>query len=174
MTKLDKGLVQVYTGNGKGKTTAAFGLALRASGSGLSTCIYQFAKGAPSGEIAAIRKLSNVKVMRSGSCRLIRGKPSATDKTAARVQLKRAAKGLISGKYDVVILDEVNVAMGLGLVSQEDVLELIRKRPDSVEIVLTGRNCPVAIIKKADLVTEMKDVRHPYKKGISARRGIEY
>jgi cob(I)alamin adenosyltransferase len=174
MGKLCAGFVHVYTGNGKGKTTAALGLALRASGSGLKVFVQQFAKAKDCGELKALARLRNIKVSQCGNVSFIIGKPKITDIQCARRGLELAVESILSGKYDLVILDEINVAMNLGLIDSSEVKELIAAKPACVELVLTGRGCPVSIKKIADLVTEMREVRHPYKKGIAARQGIEY
>jgi len=174
MVQHKMGEVQVYTGNGKGKTTAAFGLALRASGAGFRTSIHQFIKNKGSGEVIAVKNIKNIVVRCGGASGLIMGKPKASDRKAAKACLERARKDMVSGKFDIVVLDEVNVALKLGLVDKKEMLEIIDCRPRGVELVLTGRYCPSCIMRKADLVTEMKELRHPYKKGIPARKGIEY
>jgi cob(I)alamin adenosyltransferase len=172
-TRMKKGLVQVYTGDGKGKTTAAFGLALRAAGSGLRISIHQFMKDGASGEVAALKAIQNIVIKCAGGS-LIKGKPTGRDKKLAEACLERAHKDICSGRFDLVILDEINVALKLGLVASGDVLEIIDGKPPHVEIVLTGRYCPQCIVKKADLVSEMREIRHPYRKGLLARKGIEY
>lgn len=176
MPKLEKGLVQVYTGNGKGKTSSAFGLALRAAGRGLKVYIVQFIKGGfDYGELYVIDKLPNVTLKAFGRGRFVTEKPAGKeDVELAEQALALAEKVVRSGDYDVVVLDEVNVALRLKLVSLERVLELVRSKPSHVELVLTGRDAPKEIVEAADLVTEMKEVKHPYKKGFPARKGIEY
>ena len=171
---LKKGYVHVYTGNGKGKTTAALGLALRASGAGLKVYIQQFAKNKESGEIKALHRIYNIKVSQCGSGPFIIGKPAIADIECAIKGFEEAKKNILSGKYDLVILDEINIAVKIGLLETEDVIDIIRKKPRNVELVLTGRGCPSSIIKMADLVTEMREVKHPYRRGIVGRRGIEY
>ena len=174
MGVLRKGYVQVYTGNGKGKTTAAFGLALRASGAGLKVYIQQFVKKKDSGEITALRNIDNIVVGRCGRGPFIIGKAQAADIKLANAGLAKAKKKILSGKYDLVILDEINIALKLGLVKCDEVLDIIKCRSASVELVLTGRNCPKKIKNAADLITDMREVRHPYRSGVIARRGIEY
>ena len=172
--RLKKGLVHIYTGNGKGKTTAAFGLALRASGAGCKVYICQFVKGKVYNEIKALRKIKNIKVEQFGTGCFIRKKPSQKDAEWARKGLLNAEKNIQSGKYDVVMLDEINIALYFGLITAKEVLAVIDRKPGRVELVLTGRYAPQALIKRADLVTEMREVKHPYQKGIKARPGIEY
>jgi cob(I)alamin adenosyltransferase len=176
MPRLEKGLVQVYTGSGKGKTTAAFGLALRAVGRGLRVHVIQFIKGGfDYGEMYVIDKLPGVKLKAYGRGRFVAEKePDQVDVELAEEALATAEKVVKGGKFDIVILDEVNVALGLKLIKTEKVLELIRNKPSQVELVLTGRNAPSEIVQAADLVTEMVEVKHPYKRGFHARKGIEY
>lgn len=172
--KLKKGLVQIYTGNGKGKTTAALGLALRAVGAGLKVYIGQFIKSKAYSEIKTIKKIKNIKIEQYGRGCFIKGKPKKIDIEYAQKGLSEAEKNIVSGKYDVVILDEANIALDLGLIQIKDVFNLIKHKPVSVELVLTGRYCPRKLLKYAALVTEMKDIKHPYKKNVKARLGIEY
>ncbi len=174
--KLDKGLVQVYTGNGKGKTTAALGLALRAVGRELMVCVIQFMKGGgPYGEQMAAEKLAPyltiIQTGRKGWAR--KGHPTCEDIEMARKALSFADEALSGNVYDLVILDEINNAVHYGLISVDDVLALIRRRPDTVELVLTGRNAHEKVIEAADLVTEMREIKHYFKKGVPARTGIE-
>jgi cob(I)alamin adenosyltransferase len=176
MPKLEKGLVQVYTGNGKGKTTAAFGLALRAIGRGLRVCIIQFIKGGfDYGELYVIDRLPGLKLKAYGRGKFVKGKnPDKMDIDLAEEALRTAEKAIEDSECDIVILDEVNVALNLGLIKIENVLNLIKKKPTQVELVLTGRDAPTEIVQAADLVTEMVEVKHPYSKGFHARKGIEY
>jgi len=172
--RLKKGLVQVYTGDGKGKTTAAIGLALRAAGAGLKVYICQFIKGAEYSENRALKKIKNIKIEQCGRGCFIKGKPDKEDLKAAQNGLARVRACISSGKYDVVMLDEANVALKLGLLKTKDVIDMIRHKPAAVEIVLTGRHCPPSVLGCADLVTEMKEIKHPYRKEVKARLGIEY
>ncbi len=170
-----KGFVQVYTGNGKGKTTAAFGLALRAAGAGLKVYIGQFLKGRNYSELWALRKhTGSIDVMQFGSKSFIIMKPSPRDIANARKGLENCLKAMFSGAYQLVIMDEINCAINLGIIMLDDVVKIIKNRPANVELVLTGRNAPKEITQLADLVTEMKEKRHYFKKGIRARKGIEY
>lgn len=171
--KLKKGLVQIYTGSGKGKTTAALGLALRAAGAGLNVYILQFIKGKPYSELAALKNIKNIKIEQCGRGCFIKNKPQKADIEAAVKGVLKAETNILSGIYDVVILDEANIALNLGLISVKDIRDMIRNKPHNVELVLTGRSCPRALLKEADLVTEMREIKHPYAKGITARRGIE-
>jgi cob(I)alamin adenosyltransferase len=176
LPKLERGLVQVYTGNGKGKTTAAFGLALRATGRGLKVYIIQFIKGGfDYGELYTVDKLPNLTLKAFGRGEFITAKPpDKEDVRLAEQALQLAKQTVKSGKYDVIILDEVNVALTLKLIDLEEVLKLIQTKPKHVELVLTGRNAPVQVIDASDYVTEMREVKHPYSKGYQSRKGIEY
>lgn len=184
MSRLEKGLVHVYTGNGKGKTTAAFGLALRALGEGLKVLIVQFLKGkVPLTGEAALTKI----ITRGGSARIIRfvnekhpifipeGK---FDENELKEQIEKdfslIREIVMTGQYDLVILDEINNVINGGWLDVEEVKDLIRRRPENVEMVLTGRNAHQDIIEMADYVTEMKSIKHPSEKGVKARRGIEF
>jgi len=176
MRKLEKGIVQVYTGKGKGKTSAAFGLALRAIGRGLKVYIVQFIKGGfDYGELYVIDRLPNLELKAYGRGKFITQKPpEQEDIELAEEAFQRAKNVVESGSYDVVVLDEINVALNLKLISLEKVLQLIKNKPKHVELVLTGRYAPNEIIQAADLVTEMKEVKHPFNRGHHAREGIEY
>jgi len=176
MPKLQKGLVQVYTGEGKGKTSAAFGLALRAIGRGLKVYIIQFIKGGfDYGELYIVDKLPNIELKAFGRGKFVTEKPPRKeDIKHAEDALQLAEKVVESGEYDVVILDEINVALNLNLIKIEGVLELLKNKPKHVELVLTGRYATKEIIEVADLVTEMREIKHPYNKGFQAREGIEY
>ncbi len=167
-------LIQVYTGNGKGKTTAAFGLALRAAGAGLNVYIGQFAKGQVYHEIKALKKFSNIKVEQFGRRCFIKKSPQARDIQMALDGLHRVQEIVVQGRYQVVILDEVNIAVKFRLVPVNDLLELIRQAPKSIELVLTGRYAHPKIIKVADLVSRIQEVKHYYNQGQAARPGIEF
>lgn len=176
MPKLEQGLVQVYTGDGKGKTSAAFGLALRAIGRGLKVYVVQFIKGGfDYGELYMVDKLPNFKLKAFGRGRFVMEEPpSKEDVKLSEEALALAEEVVKSGEYDVVILDEINVALNLKLINLDDVLELIKNKPKHVELILTGRYARKEIIEAADLVTEMKKIKHPFNKGYEARKGIEY
>ena len=173
---IGKGYVQVYTGNGKGKTTASLGLAVRAAGHGLKTVIIQFMKGwIDYGELAGVRMLSpHVEILQAGRDTFINRKnPDPEDIRLAQEGWK-VAKEIISGrKADIVVLDEINCAMDFGLLAVGDVLDVVKRKPDGMELVLTGRGAPPEIIEAADLVTEMREIRHYYSKGVDARVGVE-
>jgi cob(I)alamin adenosyltransferase len=169
-----KGYVQLYTGNGKGKTTAAFGLALRAAGAGLPVFIAQFMKSGDYGEVRAFRRFEDLVTMRQyGSGRFVHGKPTEEDVRAAREGFSEVRSVLASGKYKVVILDEAVIATFFDLFSVEDLLALIDGRPEGVELLITGRNADPRLVEKADLVTEMREIKHYYVEGVAARDGIE-
>ena len=170
---MKKGLIQVYTGNGKGKTTAAVGQAIRALGRGYKVCFIQFFKQPTSGEIKILKNFPDLK--------LVHPLPLYPEKKNLPL-LQRKAKGLLSfiskiiksKTYDLVILDEVNIALREGFLDKTIFLDLLKNKPKSVEVILTGRGATEKIIKAADLVTEMKEIKHPFKKGVKARKGIEY
>lgn len=171
------GLILLYTGNGKGKTTAALGLALRAIGHGEKVYMIQFMKGSENyGEVQAVRKyLPNFELVQKGLETFVRkGNPNKEDIRLAREGMDLACRVLSEGKYDLVILDEINVAVDYGLVSEEDVIHLISLKPEHVSLVLTGRYASEKIMEKADMVSEVKEIKHHYKKGIAAQPGIEY
>ena len=170
-----KGLVQIFTGDGKGKTSAALGTVLRALGHGLRVCIVAFMKGDyPYGEWNVLSKLPNVEIARFGFRTFTDPaniKPE--EREQARQALAAAREAMLSGKYDLVVLDEVNVAVAWKLVELDEVLGLIGDKPPGVELILTGRHADARLVKQADLVTEMVNIKHPYEKGIKARKGIE-
>lgn len=171
-----KGLVEVFTGDGKGKTSAALGVALRALGQGLKVYIVFFMKGDyPYGEQKVLSQLANITFERFGFQDFVdpaNVKPE--EKEEARKALQAARKAMLSGKYDVVILDEVNVAVAWKLIDIDEVVKLVHDKPKNVELILTGRYADPRLIELADLVTDMVKVKHPYDKGILSRKGIDY
>jgi len=169
-------VVEVYTGDGKGKTTAALGLALRATGHGWKVLMIQFMKGsAEYGEITAAKGVEGLTVVQTGLPTFVeKGNPSAEDLAEAARGLKLAREALGSGRYRLVILDEINVAVDYGLVGLDDALRLIDACPDDVEFVFTGRGAKRAVLERADLVSEIREVKHPYQKGFVNRVGIDY
>jgi len=173
---MEQGLVQIYTGDGKGKTTAALGLAVRAAGRGMSIFMVQFLKGRHYGELETARRLSDrLKIVQSGLDAFVKkGEPTGEDLRLAGRGLELARQAVMSGKYDIVILDEVNVAVELGVLKAEEVLPLIDDRPPGVELVLTGRYAPQEFCSRADIITEMRNVRHCFDSGVQMREGIEY
>jgi len=179
--KLEKGLIQVYTGNGKGKTTAALGQGLRAVGQGLKVCLIQFLKPVEvySGEVGAVSRLGpDFHLLKFDLVHpsFARDKLEAEKKLRGELPkiLQRVEEIVKSGQYDMVILDEINNLLSQGFVSLDWALQLIRNRPPQVELILTGRGAPEELIAAADLVTEMVEIKHPYQKGIKMRKGIEY
>jgi cob(I)alamin adenosyltransferase len=174
--KLEQGLIQVYTGNGKGKTTASLGLALRAVGRELKVCMIQFMKGGgPYGEQMAAERLAPfLTIVQTGRPGWVnKENPHDADKNLAADALELARKTVTGGEYDLVILDEVNGAVSMGLIPVDGLLEIMRDKPPQVELVLTGRNAHERVIEAADLVTEMREIKHYYKAGVKARVGIE-
>ncbi|MGD0622284.1 MAG: cob(I)yrinic acid a,c-diamide adenosyltransferase [Thermacetogeniaceae bacterium] len=194
--RLERGLIQVYTGDSKGKTTAALGLVLRAVGHGFCACMIQFLKGgAYTGELFAAQRLYPNFTIRQygitcpysalirqgeaeckgcGQCFMEKGKVTEENLNLAHLAFKAAEEAVCSGEYDIVILDEINHAFHFGLLPVADALALLAKKPEHVEVIMTGRNAPPEIIAAANLVTEMSVVKHPFQKGIKSRRGIEY
>lgn len=172
----EKGYIQVYTGNGKGKTTAALGLALRAAGHGFKTYIGQFLKGCDYGELhTAEKQLPLITIKQFGKKGFVHvtDDPDAEDIKRAEKGLSACRKAMLSGTYKIVVLDEIFVALYFRLLTEEKVLDFINHKPENVELVLTGRYAPESITAKADLVTEMKDIKHYYDAGVQARNGIE-
>ncbi len=168
------GYVHVYTGEGKGKTTAALGLALRAAGAGWKVLIAQFAKSRDSSELAALERFADlITVHQYGRGGFITGAPEPADVDRARRGLAECNEAIASGEYSLVILDEANVAVKLGLFSVDELLAVIDGRPRGVELVITGRDAHARVINQADLVTEMREVKHYYNDGVDGRKGIE-
>lgn len=181
MSKKDqtRGLVIVYTGNGKGKTTAALGMCVRAAGYKKKVKILQFVKGSwKYGELKGIKLLSefvDMEQVGEGFVGIIDDdKDISVHKKAAKEGLEKARKLLQSGEWPIVILDELNVALDLDLVSLPDVIDLIEKKPPEIHLVITGRNAKPEVIERADLVTEMREVKHPYRQGILAQKAIDW
>ena len=173
---LGRGYVQVYTGDSKGKTTAALGLAFRAAGRGLRTYIGQFMKRQQYGELAAAKMVHpHITIEQYGRDTMVHVKhpPAQEDLLRAKEGLARARGAMLSGEYDIVVFDEIATAHSFNLVSTQEMLEIIASRPEGVEVVFTGRNAPPEVIEAADLVTEMREVKHYYRSGVQARDGIE-
>ncbi|MDY6824842.1 MAG: cob(I)yrinic acid a,c-diamide adenosyltransferase [Thermodesulfobacteriota bacterium] len=183
-----KGYVQIYTGTGKGKTTAALGLAVRAVGAGLRVYICQFMKSGDYSEIKALKRLSEclaespaldgaitgaITIEQFGTGRFVRGKPAEKEFEAGRQGLARLREALISGDFDVVIAEEANVAVSCGIFSAEALCDLIDIKPPDMELVITGRGAAESLINRADLVTDMRAVKHYFENGVAARTGIE-
>jgi cob(I)alamin adenosyltransferase len=171
-----RGLVIVITGNGKGKTTSAFGQALRAVGQGYKVLIVQFMKGRKYGEfIAAEKYLPRLTIHRFGlDSFVMRDNPAAVDIELAKQGFEFAEKAIASGKYNMVILDEINVAVDFKLIDLKQVVEMIKNKPPALDLILTGRYAAKEIIKLADTVSEVKEIKHHYAAGIKDRAGIEY
>lgn len=170
-----KGFIQVYTGNGKGKTTAAIGLAIRAIGAGKRVFFAQFVKGKPYSEIELLQQnFPLMDIRQFGRGCFIEKEPTIDDIEAAQNGLSEVKKIIQSGEYDMVILDEANIALYYNLFAVNELVEILNSKPDKTEVIITGRYAPVEIVDMADLVTEMKEVKHYYKLGIQARKGIEY
>lgn len=177
MSSLTQGLVQIYTGNGKGKTTAAFGLAIRAVGHGFRVYIVQFMKGKDdSGELEGLKRLwPDCQIEHFGGQGWVhKGEHQEEHINEARKGFLKAQEIILSGQWDIVILDEIINALWFDLIPESDVIDLLNKKPSHVELVLTGRNASESLIERADLVTEMVLKKHPFEQGIMARRGIEY
>ncbi len=170
------GLVYVFTGDGKGKTSAALGIALRAAGHGLRTHVTFFMKGEyPYGEQKTLGLLPNIDVARFGSLEFVDpAKIKPEEKEQARLALENARVAAQSGRFDLLILDEVNVAAAWKLIDVADVMRFLKERPENVDVILTGRHAPPEVIAVADLVTEMKEIKHFHKRGIPSRKGIDY
>lgn len=171
-----KGYIQVYTGGGKGKTTAALGLALRAAGYGLRTYIGQFLKGQDYGELVTVKKLSPFITIeqfgRKGFIHVTEN-PDEEDIQRAERGLQKCFKAMDSHEYQIIVLDEINVAVHFKLLSEKQIHRFLDKKPEGTEVILTGRYAPESFLRRADLVTEMKEIKHYYKKGVQARKGIE-
>lgn len=171
--KLNRGLIQIYTGNGKGKTTAALGLALRATGQGLKVIFIQFFKGILTGEHHFVAKYHPFEIVQLSQGDCFKKEAEKLSKESKEI-LNYALEQILSDKYDVVILDEIFVALNQGFVAMQDVLQLIQLKPEHMELIMTGRNAPAEIIQQADLVTEMMLIKHPFDEGIMGRKGIEF
>lgn len=170
---LEKGYIHVYTGNGKGKTTAALGLSLRAVCAGKKVFFGQFIKGMEYSELHAQNILHNFKIEQFGRNCFIYNQPQEEDIRKAEDGLNKIEEILTSGDYDIVVLDELNIALHYKLFSVDRVIEILKNRKSNIEVVITGRYAPEKIIEIADLVTEMKEIKHYYKDGVEARTGIE-
>jgi len=174
MKNYSQGYVQVYTGDGKGKTTAALGLTIRAIGAGLKVFIAQFLKRGLYSEIKTLRKFPfQIKIEQFGLPRFRQGKPLPEDVETAQKGLERIKAVMASGEYDIIILEEANIAVWKGLFMEQDLLDIIDAKPMGMEMVITGRGATPKIIEKADLVTEMKRIKHYYYNGVRGRVGIE-
>jgi cob(I)alamin adenosyltransferase len=170
-----KGLIIVHTGDGKGKTTAALGIALRACGYGMKVIMLQFFKGKwKYGELRSAQKLETFEIQAMGKGFTWESKDIEVDKAMVREAWRAAKEKILSGNYDVVILDEINYALSYGFLPVEDVVEFLKNKPPMLHVILTGRDAKPEIIEIADLVTEMRQIKHPFEQGISAQKGIEF
>jgi cob(I)alamin adenosyltransferase len=172
---LEKGFVHVYTGPGKGKTTAALGLGFRAAGAGFKVYMIQFMKGRRYSELDAVEHLANFTIVQYGRDEFVsKETPEQVDIDLAQKGFAHAQEIIKNGKHDLVILDEINVAVDYNLVSIDAVIRLIEEKPKKVELICTGRYAPPELVKVADVVTEMLEIKHPYQEGVMARKGIDY
>ena len=172
---IEKGLIQVYTGNGKGKTTAAMGLGLRATGEGLNVYMIQFMKGRRYSEVDAIEKISNFTLVQYGRDEFVsKEKPDQIDIDLAKKGFNHAKKIINEGKFDIVILDEINVAVDFNLIPLKELVKLIEEKPKHIELILTGRYAHPEIVRMSDLVSEILEIKHPYQNGVQSRKGIDW
>ena len=172
---MKQGLLIVNTGNGKGKTTAALGAALRAAGTGMKVCIIQFLKGSwKYGELESLKKIPEIEILQMGTGFTWEKESLDEDRKLARIAWDKCREAALSGKYGMVIFDEINYVLHYGLLDVHEVLQFLRERPEGLHIILTGRNAPEAVQELADTVTEMREVKHHFKKGVKAQEGIEY
>jgi len=170
-----KGLIHIYTGNGKGKTTAAIGLGIRATGAGFNVLMIQFMKGRRYSELATLEKIPHFTIKQFGRDEFVsKEKPEKIDIDLAHQGLSYAQEALKKGQYDLVILDEINVAIDFQLISLQDVIKLLKEKSEKTEVVLTGRYASPDLIKYADLISEILEIKHPYQQGILARQGIDW
>jgi cob(I)alamin adenosyltransferase len=170
---MEKGYVQIYTGNGKGKTTAALGISLRAVCAGYKVFFGQFVKGMVYNELKAVNFLPGFEINQYGRNCFIYNDPEPEDIRLAKEGLDELGKKIISGEYDLVVMDELNIALYYKLFTVQDVLAILDKKANKTEVIITGRKAPEELIKRADLVTEMKEIKHYYQQGVQAREGIE-
>ncbi len=172
---IEKGLIQVYTGNGKGKTTAAIGLGLRATGEGLNVYMIQFMKGRRYSEVDAIEKIPNFTLVQYGRDEFVsKEKPDQIDIDLAKKGFNHAKKIINEGKFDIVILDEINVAVDFNLIPLKELVKLIEEKPKHIELILTGRYAHPEIVRMSDLVSEILEIKHPYQNGVQSRKGIDW
>ena len=172
---MNQGLIMINTGDGKGKTTAALGAAIRAAGSGIKVCIIQFLKGSwKYGELESIKKIPEIEITQMGTGFTWEKESLEEDRALARKAWDACTQAVLSGTYGMVIFDEINYVLHYGLLDENEVVEFLKKRPAGVHIILTGRNASARIKDIADMVTEMREIKHPFKKGITAQKGIEF
>lgn len=168
-----KGLVHIYTGDGKGKTTAALGLATRCAGHGNKVRIYQFLKATPTGELSSLKKLG-IDIIRVNSSEKFYPDMNDDEKKLTCKEITKAVKSLFSDPCDMLVADEIICAADLGIINAETIIDLIKSKPFDTELVMTGRNMPDALLEYADYVSEIKCIKHPYNKGVGARYGIDF
>lgn len=173
--KLNKGYIHVYTGNGKGKTSAAVGIAVRAAGAGLKTYFAQLMKSYLYSELNTLKKIPEIETEQfcDDSFVLEKRLPSVAEKMKAKEALEKIKKAMLSGDYDLVVLDEATVSVYFGLITNENLIDLIDLKPKGLELIITGRYADVSIIDKADIVSEIKEIKHYYTKGVLSRKGID-
>ncbi len=171
---MKQGYVQIYTGNGKGKTTAALGLAVRAAGAGLKVYFGQFLKEDETSELKSLAKFDNIKTALYSKSFELFSNEQEINRREAQQGFEKALEAAKSGEYDVVILDEINVACSLKLVDQQQIIQLIKQKNETTELVLTGRGATKEVVECADLVSEISEIKHYYNKGVSSREGIEF
>lgn len=178
MARLKEGYVQVYTGNGKGKTTAAMGLAFRAAGDGMEVKAVQFLKSWKTGELESAKRFDNLEILRFEKVKGFTWELNEEELAQLKAEVRVGfdfVKGLVETRgCDILILDEVMASISGGFIGEDEIVELIEKKPKDMELILTGRNVPEKIMEKADLITEMREIKHYYKKGVPAREGIEF
>lgn len=170
---MGKGLVHIYTGDGKGKTSSATGLAIRCAGYGKKIKIYQFLKATPSGELDSLKKLG-IDVFRINTCEKFYYDMTEEEKSTTTKEILNSLKSLFDDSYDLVVLDEILCTVNNKIISVDDLINIIKAKPKNTELVLTGRNMPDELLDYADYVSEIKGVKHPYNKGIDARCGIDF
>lgn len=172
---MEKGYIHVYTGPGKGKTTASLGLGLRAAGAGMKVHMVQFMKGRRYSELDSVEHVPGFTISQHGRDEFVnKDNPEQVDIDMAQEGFSYAKEIIKKDKFDMVILDEINVAVDFNLISLDDVLELINDKPEKLELVLTGRYAHPELVKVADLVTEMLEIKHPYQQGVQARKGVDF
>jgi len=172
---MNRGLIIVNTGSGKGKTTAALGAALRAAGAGMHVCIIQFLKGSwKYGELESLKKIPEIEIHQMETGFTWEKENLDEDRKLARAAWEKCRETVLSGKYGMVIFDEINYVLGYGLLDEDEVINFLQQRPEGVHIILTGRNAPQRVQEIADMVTEMREVKHHFKKGVKAQKGIEF
>lgn len=169
----DKGYIQIYTGNGKGKTTCALGLSLRAICNGYSVFFGQFLKGQDYSELKAVESLQNFTIRQYGTANFVFNNPSEKDIQMAKEGLSDIKREMLTNNYDIIVMDEVNIAIHKNLITVDDVIDILKLRPENTEMILTGRYAHEKLIEIADLVTEMKEIKHYYTQGVMSRAGIE-